>query len=211
MLTARFLHTSCAKRAYNPLIMEVQHLEEALHALGAVLASRGLTYRLLIAGGSSLLLLGLVDRPTADVDVVGIVGRDGFASAEPLPPALANAASEVGVAFGLDRAWLNAGPTSLLDFGLPPGLEERITVRRYGGLELHLPGRFDLICFKLYATVDQGRRSRHFDDLEALDPSVDELIEAARWTITHDPSAGFRSELLGALGALGGEVADADL
>ena len=40
-------------------------------------------------------------------------------------------------------------------------------------------------------------------------PTPSELLEAARWTITHDPSAGFRRELLDALRFLG--VGDADL
>jgi hypothetical protein len=192
-------------------MMELERLEEALHSLGAVLDSRHLSYRLLVAGGSSLLLLGFVDRPTADLDVVGIDGGDRYTRAEPLPPPLVTAVADVALALGLAPTWLNPGPTSLLDLGLPAGLTERITVRRYGGLELHLPGRFDLVCFKLYAAVDQGPRSKHFADLWALDPSPGELIGAARWTITHDPSAGFRSELLGALGALGVEVSDANL
>jgi hypothetical protein len=51
---------------------------------------------------------------------------------------------------------------------------------------------------------------KHEADLRALEPTRDELIEAARWTITHDPSEGFRTELLGALAHLGVEDADLD-
>lgn len=43
-------------------MMQLEGLEEALRSLGAVLESRQLTYRLLVAGGSSLLLLGFIDR-----------------------------------------------------------------------------------------------------------------------------------------------------
>jgi hypothetical protein len=124
---------------------------------------------------------------------------------------LAEAAADVGTALGLSPNWLNSGPTSLLDLGLPQGFEERVTVRRYGSLELHLPGRFDLICFKLYATVDQGPRSKHFSDLKALAPTRGELLAAARWTRTHDPSPGFRDLLTQALSVLGVEVTDGDL
>lgn len=143
--------------------------------------------------------------------MVGLDDGDHYLSPDPLPGPLMAAVADVGLALGLDPRWLNTGPSALLDLGLPAGLGERVTVRRYGGLELHLPGRFDLICFKLYATVDQGPRSKHVADLEALDPNPEELIEAARWSMTHDPSPGFRGELLGALRSLGVEVGDGTL
>ena len=187
----------------------LEGLEQALRTLGAVLESRHLSYRLLVAGGSSLLLLGVVDRATADLDVVGIDSDRGYARAEPLPSALVVAVADVGRALGLDPQWLNSGPASLVDFGLPPGLAGRVSVRRYGGLELHLPGRFDLICFKVYAGADQGPRSKHFRDLQALEPSAAELLDAARWAITHDPSPGFRGLLVETLQAFGVEVTEA--
>ena len=71
--------------------------------------------------------------------------------------------------------------------------------------------RGDMICFKLYAATDQSQCSKHYSDLQHLGPSRDELLTAARWAITHDPSAGFRRELLAAMAALGTEVSDADL
>lgn len=124
---------------------------------------------------------------------------------------LSEAATEVGAALGLGSQWLNTGPAGLLDFGLPRGLEERVTIREFGALQVHLPAREDLICFKLYALVDQGPRSKHMTDLLALKPTSDELIEAARWTRTHDPSVGFLGELRGALAHLGVEVSNVDL
>ena len=86
-----------------------------------------------------------------------------------------------------------------------------MTVRRYGSLEIHLPAREDLICFKLYALVDQGPHSKHMDDLRALGPSRVELVSAARWTRTHDPSVGFLGELRGALALFEVEVNHGDL
>ena len=93
---------------------------------------------------------------------------------------------------------------------LPPGLERRATVRTYGGLEVHLPAREDLVCFKLYAAVDQGERSKHFADLRSLTPTPGQLLNAARWTRTHDPSHAFRGESQRILGLLGMEVLDGD-
>lgn len=68
-----------------------------------------------------------------------------------------------------------------------------------------------MVCFKLYAAVDQGPRSRHFQDLRDLEPGHDDLLAAARWAMSHDPSPGFRSLLVGTLRALDMEDADASL
>lgn len=70
-----------------------------------------------------------------------------------------------------------------------------------------------MICFKLYAAVDHSgvRTSKHLTDLQALAPTVDELIAASRWTRTHDDSGGFRQELKAILARLGVEAGDADL
>jgi hypothetical protein len=76
------------------------------------------------------------------------------------------------------------------------------------GLTVHFASRLDQIHFKLYALVDQGV-GKHEQDLRALHPTTDELIQAARWTRTHDPSVGFREMLDEALRYLG--VEDADL
>jgi hypothetical protein len=189
------------------------NLEEALETLGAVLESRGVSFRILVAGGSSLLLLGLIDRPTADIDVIGLGSGDRYLKAEAIPGPLADAARDVGSALGLSDDWLNNGPASLFDFGLPAGFEQRVTTHRYGGLEVHVPGRTDLLAFKLYAAVDNSgnRTSKHLVDLADIDPSPEELLDAARWTRTHDPSEGFKGELLKILATLGVEVSDADI
>jgi len=189
------------------------NLEEALRTLGAVLESRGFSARILVAGGSSLLLLGLIDRPTADLDVIGLATGDRYVKAEKIPPALADAARDVGAALGLGDNWLNNGPASLFDFGLPEGYEKRVSVHHYGGLEVHIPGRVDLLAFKLYAAVDQSgkRNTKHLSDLKDMEPMPVELLTAARWTRTHDPSEGYKGELIRVLVYLGAEVSDADL
>jgi hypothetical protein len=113
--------------------------------------------------------------------------------------------------FGLPTGWLNVGPASLLDFGLPDGFVERLEIRSYGpALRVHFASRFDQIHFKLYAMAD-GTAGKHEADLRDLNPSRDELIAAARWTQTHDPSEPFREELLKALAALGVDDAARDI
>jgi hypothetical protein len=109
--------------------------------------------------------------------------------------------------------WVNNGPASLFDFGLPQGFEQRVTVRRFGPLEVHIPGRVDLLAFKLYAAVDHSgnRNNKHLRDVQDIEPTPDELIQAARWTRTHDPSEGYKGELVKILASLGVEVSDADV
>lgn len=186
-------------------------LDEALATLGEVLDARGLTYKIVAVGGSALMLLGLVDRPTRDLDALALVENDKYVPADPLPVPLEEAITRVGRALGLSDDWLNPGPTELLRFGLPAGFEQRVQRRYYGGLTLLVAGRLDQICFKLYAAVDQGAGSKHAADLRRLEPTRGELLSAARWSRTHDPSDGYRQELVAMLKVLAVEADDADL
>jgi hypothetical protein len=174
-----------------------------LGALGEQLALREERYTLVVVGGSALLTLGLVARTTRDVDVLAILDGGELVSAEPLPPGLLEAARVVARDFGLPADWLNAGPASLLDLGLPEGFLERAQPCSYGEtLTVLFASRTDQIHFKLYAAVDQGA-GRHLADLQALEPTETELLQAARWSRTHDPSEGYRSALLELLTHLG--------
>ena len=187
-------------------------LETALAALGELLAARGLHYEVILVGGGNLILRGLIDRPTTkDLDILGERTADGVSPIRPLPGPLRDAVIDVGRTYGLADDWLNTGPDSLLDLGLPDGFAERLEHRDYGGLVAWLAGRFDMVCFKLYAAVDQGPRSRHFQDLHDLEPDRNDLLAAARWARSHDPSPGFRAVMVKTLRALGVEDADAAL
>lgn len=170
-----------------------QALEEALRSLGAVLHSQKTPYGLLIVGGSNLLLLGLIDRPTADIDVIGLSENGKYRKIVELPEPLIQAATDVQRTFGLSRNWINTAPASLMDLGLPPGWESRLEIRQFGALELHLTSRYDQICFKLYAATDRGPNDKHFVDLQALNPTETELITAAKWTTTHDHHLAFEA------------------
>jgi hypothetical protein len=179
-----------------------------LGALAEQMQMLGALVEIVVIGGSALTALGLVKRATRDVDVLAIAENGELRVAEPLPQALLAARAAVAADFGLAGNWLNAGPADLLKWGLPEAFMSRMVTRSYGtALIVHFAGRFDQIHFKLFAMVDQGG-GRHEADLRALNPTQDELT-AARWSITQDPSPGYRTVLVDALRVLG--VDDADL
>ncbi|MHB8492274.1 MAG: DUF6036 family nucleotidyltransferase [Solirubrobacteraceae bacterium] len=190
-------------------ITTADRMEEMLDALAQQLAAAGHHYELVVIGGSALLALGIIQRPTKDVDVLALREAGALIKADPLPPELLAAGRRVARDFDLPPDWLNPGPASLLDLGLPEGFAARLGSRSFGdALTVHYASRLDQIHFKLYAVVDQGA-GRHEQDLRALEPTTDELIQAARWARTHDPSPGFKQGLEGALRHLG--IQDADL
>jgi hypothetical protein len=181
------------------MLIDVTMLEEALTILGQLLADRGHNYEIAAIGGGGLLLLGLMERPTRDLDLVALVRDHELISANPLPPPLARAIDDVGAALELGNEWLNIGPASLLSQGLPVGFMSRLQPRYYRGLTVHLASRLDQIYFKLYASVDLGPESKHVTDLLALKPSPAELEQAKQWCLSHDTSDAFRTELNKAL------------
>ncbi len=181
-------------------------LEGALTILGQLLADRGYHYEIVAIGGGSLLLLKLIERTTKDLDLVALLKNGELMPADPLPSALLQAAEDVGKALNFEKDWLNTGPASLLEGGLPQGFVNRIHTRNYKGLIVHLADRFDQICFKLYATVDQGPDSKHFADLIALKPTITELEQARSWCISHDVSENFSRELGKALEVIHGSL-----
>jgi len=183
-------------------------LEEALSTLGEVLASRNQRIEVVAIGGAALHLLGAITRPTKDIDVVALVVDGALETSKPFPAALVQACADVARALDLSADWMNGGPTSLLQFGLPDGMLARAERRDFGGgLVVHVASRIDQIHFKLYAAVDGWpQKSKHIQDLRKLAPTLDELRAAASWTFTHDPSEGYRMlcrDLLEHLGAGG--------
>ncbi len=172
-------------------------LEQALTALGELLAADNEEVRLVAVGGAALQLQGLVERTTQDVDVIGRLPEEygDLAHPEPLPAAVVQAAETVARDLDLPADWLNTEIAAQWRTGLPPGLADDLTWRRFGGppngLVLGLVGRRTLIALKLFAAVDRGPRSVHFQDLRALAPTRAELEAAATWVRTQDQSPVF--------------------
>ena len=164
--------------------------------------------RLVVCGGSALMATGLRVRATSDADVLALMNSEGLLiDPEPLPPFLLAAATQVARDLGLSENWLNNQPSQgeggLFQMGLPSGLRDRLTQRIYGPrLSVFFIGRLDQIHLKLYAVADQ-RDPVHLDDLLALNPTSEELVEAARWAMTHDVSEPFRDDLKRLLRQLG--------
>jgi hypothetical protein len=167
-----------------------------------------------VCGGSSLLALGLVKRTTTrDVDILARVSPEGLVTPRPLPNWLLDAAAEVGKQLDLPDEWFNdrVAEETLFRCGLPEGLQQRLSSREYGTcLLISFISRQDQIFLKLHAAVDRDG-GRHLQDLLDLAPTADELLDAAKWTRTQDPSEGFLFNLRSLLTQLGHEALNRQL
>jgi hypothetical protein len=158
----------------------------------------GMPLGLAVCGGTALSALGLVMRTTRDMDVLGAVSetKNGVTiqGITKLPEWLGEAANKVGRDYDLPEDWLNLGPASQVESGLPEGFEKRLVKRVYGKyLTVYFIGRIDQIHFKLYASVDQD--DYHVQDLFTLKPVEIEMEMAAKWVVTQDVSEAFRTLL----------------
>jgi hypothetical protein len=73
---------------------------------GELLADRGHQIEVVAIGGGGLLLLGLIERSTKDLGLVGLVSGDRLVKPVPLPAALREAADDVGRLMKLSPGWL---------------------------------------------------------------------------------------------------------
>jgi hypothetical protein len=172
----------------------VKKLHDALSLLNDLMANLSEEHcGIVVCGGSALIATGLVDRTTKDVDILALMGEQ-LLDAQVLPPYLVEAAKKTAKAMNLPENWFNSGPAELFRMGLPVGFSERLIKREIGkSLTVYYISRIDQIHFKLYASVDRG--GYHIDDLLKLTPTEEELIQAGRWSRTHDVSEAY-AELL---------------
>jgi hypothetical protein len=175
-------------------------IDRFLAALGEILGSSSLSVQILIVGGASLSLAGWIPpRSTRDVDVLAAIEGDAagpvLVPAAQLPPAFFDAVARVARDFNLPSDWLNVEIAAQWKTGLPPSASNDMEWRDYGALKVALAGRSTMIALKLFATVDRGPESVHFQDLVALDPTADELVAAASWVRSQDVAPEFASIL----------------
>lgn len=197
-------------------MMDKEELLRGLGLLGKILKRAGIKepVRLLICGGSALILSDFTSRVTRDVDILGLgnydsSGKLSFKFSKKISPEFKSAVREVSDILGWTEEWINFGPSDIMQFGLPDGFENRIVNFKFNTvLFIYCLGRFDLIHLKLYAAVDHGP-GKHLQDLLNLNPTPDEIKSASNWSMKHDPSPGFRTSLKQMLGVLGyGTIAE---
>ena len=158
-------------------------------------ANGGTAITLVVCGGTALAALGLIPRTTKDVDIIGCWENGKISKMGVFLTWLSSASEKVGRDFQLPEGWLNLGPESQLETGLPEGLSRRLKKKVYGKfLTILFVARTDQIFFKLYAALDRG--GYHEDDLFLLRPTESELLAAGRWVLTQDVSEGFRKILI---------------
>jgi hypothetical protein len=121
-------------------------LETALRALGELLGGRGIHHEVVLIGGGNLILRGLVTRSTTkDLDLLGEWTADRIRPMRPMPEPLRAAIVDVARTYGLANNWVNLGPESLLDLGLPDGFLGRLERHDYGGTHDPSPGYRSLL------------------------------------------------------------------
>ncbi|NQV71701.1 hypothetical protein HQ496_01160 [bacterium] len=171
-------------------------LFQLFSALGAYMEEGGLSIKIVVVGGASLAASNLVGRTTKDVDVIAKAethdGKLIFSKASPFQEEIRLVIERVARDFNLPKNWLNTVIDNQWTFGLPDSLYEDISWLDFGPLEVGMVGRKGLIPLKLFASIDQGPESKHWQDLIALRPSEKELTRAIDWVKTQDESEYFK-------------------
>ena len=149
-----------------------------IEAFDRHLLGLGLRFEGVVIGGSALGLMGVIQRPTRDFDIL----------VPELPREIASAARDFAKAqrqagVDLQDDWLNNGPMQLGEV-LPAGWRERVQ-RIFEGQALVLGtlGRSDLLKSKLFALCDRGT---DLPDCIALAPTAEELAECMPWLELQD-------------------------
>ena len=129
-------------------------------------------------GGAALILMGVIDRATQDVDCLEPDLPEPVRQA-----AEAFASSYRGAGSPLRKDWLNEGPKALRN-DLPAGWQDRVVLLlERPGLSLHTLGRLELLATKLFAYCD---RQQDEGDCLALKPTFDELNRCLGWLSERD-------------------------
>jgi len=157
-------------------------LEQALNLLGTLLEETGVTYSLVVAGGSALLAQKITSRNTHDVDVIALDGGD--TRAHPLPQTLMHAAARVAKELNLESNWLNSSVALFIGRDQLPELTWwSFDTHTYGPcLRVSYIRRDGLILLKLHAALDRDK-PRDLTDLTALDPTAEETARHLDWIL----------------------------
>ncbi len=153
-------------------------MKALLMAFDSFLLKRGLEFQGTIIGGAALLVMGVIDRATEDVDCL-----EPTLSPDIKAAATAFRSAYQGPGAPLKEEWLNNGPASLIQ-DLPAGWEaRRVPLFEGRALKLQTLGRMDLLRSKVFAFCD---RQLDFQDCLALKPSAGELRALQPWLKERD-------------------------
>lgn len=170
--------------------MDRRKAEDMLAALGTVLDEQGsVPVDIVICGAMVLLMQGVIERPTRDIDGLGKVIEEGgsLVLRKPLMSGEFNAAVErVGNLYGEGKHWFSTAAVILHDdTELPPDIIERAEVRRFGErLTVRLCSRGHMVCLKMWAAVNRGEPDT--GDLVEMRVSEEEAATAAAWCLEQD-------------------------
>ena len=165
-----------------------------LEAFDAWLSARGLQLEATVVGGTALVLLGVTERQTRDVDIL----------APALTPSIREAARDFAQSLragGQELAddWLNNGPSQLAAQLPSRWPSRRQPVFEGAALTLMALGRSDLLKTKLFALCDRGT---DLADCVALAPTPHELAAAEPWVTAQDSNPGWPDHVQGTFAAL---------
>jgi hypothetical protein len=166
-----------------------------IEAFDRHLTSLALRFEGVVIGGSALVLMGVVQRNTRDVDVLVPAVPEAIAAA-----ARGFARQQRQAGSDLTDDWFNNGPMRLGDV-LPAGWRERVE-RIFEGEALILStlGRADFLKGKLFALCDRGT---DLPDCIALAPSAEELVECLPWLELQDGNELWPAHVHSTIAALG--------
>lgn len=179
-----------------------------LRALGTALEQQGAEpVDIVVCGGMALILQGIVDRRTRDIDALGLVVEENGVLVLRKPfmgPDFQAAVERIGTVYGEGKHWLSFAARILHDTKLPDDLIERAEMRRYGTrLKVRLCSRYDMIHLKMWGAVNRG--ARDIEDLVEIRTTEAEAGAAAAWCLSEGCQ---RSTLLIVLERIGhGELA----
>ena len=170
--------------------MDHRKAEDMLSALGTVMEEQDIDpVDMVICGAMVLRLLGVTDRPTRDIDGLGLVVEEGdsLVLRKPLMSGEFKAAVErVGSLFNEGRHWFSTAARVLHDdTELPADLIEMAQARSYGKrLTIRLCSRRHMVCLKMWAAVHRGEPD--IGDLIAMEVSAREAEAGAAWCLEQD-------------------------
>lgn len=145
------------------------NIRKTLEKFDKYLFDRQFSLDVVVIGGAALNLLAVTERVTQDVDII---------YPNELPQKLLSLVKDFANQESLPENWLNAGPAELLQH-LPKDWKQRKRTL-FQGKAIHLStlGPKELLFAKCWAYID---RERDLEDIIAMRPLKDDLLEVAEW------------------------------